>query len=60
MEGFTEPAYRLPPSMMQLLPLLAAAAAAPSLNKAPPLQVIIIAGQSNTIGHGYAESSTLH
>ena len=46
--------------MMQLLPLLAAAAAAPSPNKAPPLQVIIIAGQSNIIGHGYAESSTLH
>lgn len=26
----------------------------------PPLQVIIMAGQSNTVGHGYAEGSDLH
>lgn len=27
---------------------------------AKPLQVIIMAGQSNMVGHGYAEGSNLH
>ena len=31
-----------------------------SLATAKPLQVIIMAGQSNMVGHGYAEGSTLH
>ena len=36
------------------------ALSSPAVAAKKPLQVIIMAGQSNMVGHGYAEGSTLH
>ena len=45
-----------------MAPLLLAMATLPLASSAakPPLQVIVMAGQSNMVGHGYAEGSQLH
>ena len=44
-----------------MAPLLLAMATLPPLaSAAKPLQVIVMAGQSNMVGHGYAEGSQLH
>jgi hypothetical protein len=46
--------------MLSCLLAMALSVAAISVASAKPLQVIIMAGQSNTVGHGYAEGSDLH
>ena len=57
MRCWSLPSFPLP-AMLRAAALLALSSSALAAKK--PLQVVIMAGQSNMVGHGYAEGSTLH
>ena len=48
------------PLLRACVALAVAATATAAGSKPPALRVVVMAGQSNMVGHGYAEGSTLH